>query len=51
MAHSYSVCPICSNTIQEYQQDCDRCGWILETQNLLSPKIYDSLLEWAVRHY
>jgi hypothetical protein len=52
MAHSHSACPVCSNIIQDLtKEDCDQCGWILETENLLTLKVYDSLLEWAIRYY
>ncbi len=52
MAHSHSACPVCSNIIQDRtKEDCDRCGWILETENLLSSKVHDLLMEWAIRYY
>jgi hypothetical protein len=52
MAHLHSACPICSNIIQDRtKEDCDQCGWILVTEDLLFPKIHNSLIEWAIRYY
>jgi hypothetical protein len=52
MAHLHSACPICSTIIEDRtKEDCDKCGWILGTEGLLSPRIYDSLLDWGVRYY
>jgi hypothetical protein len=52
MAHSHSACPICSTTIENRsKEDCDKCGWILKTEDLLSPKIHNSLLDWGIRYY
>jgi hypothetical protein len=52
MAHLHSACPICSTIIEDHtKEDCDKCGWILGTEGLLSPRIYDSLLDWGVRYY
>jgi hypothetical protein len=52
MAHLHSACPICSTIIEDRtKEDCDKCGWILVTEGLLSPRTYDSLLDWGVRYY
>jgi hypothetical protein len=52
MVHSHSACPICSTKIEDRtKEDCDKCGWILETESLLSPRIHNSLLDWGIRYY
>lgn len=52
MAHSHSTCPICSTKIKDRtREDCDQCGWILEIEGGLSPRIYDLLIDWGIRHY
>ena len=51
MAHSQSACPICRKLITDPNQEkCDQCRWILNTENLLNPKIRNSLIEWAIYH-
>ena len=52
MAHLHSACPICNTTIIDCtKENCHKCGWILEIEGLLNPKIYDSLLNWATQCY
>jgi hypothetical protein len=52
MVLSHSICPVCSTTIEDKTKEaCDKCGWILETEHLLSPSIYDLLCDWGIRYY
>ena len=52
MTHSQSTCPICSTvTTHPNQEKCERCHWVLNTENLLAPEIRHSLIEWAICHY
>jgi hypothetical protein len=52
MPHSHSACPICSTIIQDpTKEECDKCGWILKTEDLLDPRIYNLLLDWAIEYY
>lgn len=52
MAYSHPTCPVCNTEIQDsIKEECDRCGWLLKINNLLEPKIYDSLLNWSIKYY
>ena len=52
MAYSQSACPICSTvTTDPKQEKCDRCHWVLNTENLLAIEVRNSLIEWAMCHY
>lgn len=52
MTYLPSACPICRTLVQDSPQEkCDRCDWQLDIENLLDPRIRNSLVEWAICHY
>ena len=49
---NYSDCPVCRNHIEDNSQEkCGVCGWILINEKHLDSKIYNPLLDWAIRYY